>query len=102
MIVDSSIGIQQEIPSNFTIPYNFIVSHNRGNISIGYTIPFSSRIKLESFDIQGRLVSTLVDAYKQAGKYTINFDLNKHSAGVYYIRLSMGNESIVRKAILLK
>ena len=82
----------------------FSVSMNSSSkiAKISFDLKQKGKSKLQIYNIKGRLLSTLVDSYKQAGKYTINFDRTMYGAGVYYIRLSAGNNSIVRKSILLK
>lgn len=52
--------------------------------------------------MKGRLLLTLVDSYKQAGDYKVNWDSNGYGSGVYYIKLSAGNNTLIRKAIVIK
>ena len=65
---------------------------------------------LKIYDLLGNLITTLVDEYKPAGEYEINFDANSLSSGVYLYRLQAGDPSAgsgqsfvqTRKMILLK
>ena len=78
------------------------LSLNIKNSSILFHLPAGGDVKLQIYNMKGRLLSTLVDTYKQAGSYTVKWDSNGFSAGIYYIRLTSGNNSQIRKIALLK
>ena len=62
-------------------------------------------IKLYVFDIIGQEVAELVNEYQRAGDYKVRFDSSKFakvSCGIYLFRLSVGNQFITKKGILLK
>jgi len=46
--------------------------------------------------------STLVDEFKPAGRYEVNFDGKKLSSGLYIYALNSGNYFSSRKMMLLK
>jgi hypothetical protein len=56
--------------------------------------------------VVGRLVTTLVDGYQEAGKYTVTFNTAEKSlglsSGVYFYRLESGSFMSVDKMMLLK
>jgi hypothetical protein len=54
---------------------------------INYALPFDSKVSVKVFDLIGREVSTLVNEYKQAGSYSINFNALNLSSGVYFYRI---------------
>jgi len=67
----------------------------------------ASRVSLAVFDGAGRLVRVLVDENRGAGNFTEVWDgLNDYgravTSGVYFIRLTAGNRTITKKAVLLK
>ena len=76
--------------------------------------PFNPRTKIEFglardgrasvrvFDIQGRLVATVVDRALTAGNHTFDFDAGKLSSGVYFMRLEADGTEKVRRLSLLK
>ncbi|MEE9554514.1 MAG: aminotransferase class I/II-fold pyridoxal phosphate-dependent enzyme, partial [candidate division Zixibacteria bacterium] len=70
-------------------------------------IPRISQTKLEIFDIQGRLVKTLVDRNLGAGEYSFRWNGINHSgqavsSGSYFYRLISGEDTITRRMMLLK
>ncbi|WP_304042964.1 YCF48-related protein [Ignavibacterium album] len=57
---------------------------------------------LKVFDILGNEVAALLNEYKPAGTYEVNFDASHLSSGVYFYQLKAGNFTQTRKMILLK
>ncbi|HET6463785.1 MAG TPA: FlgD immunoglobulin-like domain containing protein, partial [Candidatus Krumholzibacteria bacterium] len=75
--------------------------------TIGYTVPTRVNVTLQIFDVAGRLVTTLVDEQRAAGRYSAAWNGldargNRVSSGVYFYRLSAGKNSLTRKMVLLK
>ena len=96
-------GIQDDNPNNFLNPNDFIVSYNNNNlISIRYSIQHSSSVNLSMYNISGQLVKTVFNEYKSAGDHTINFKTYNISAGVYYFKLTAGESSYTRKAVVVE
>ncbi len=54
------------------------------------------------YDMLGRSVRTLVDDSRAAGTYSVSFDGTDLSTGLYFARLTQGNNSVVRKLMLVK
>ena len=58
--------------------------------------------KAESFDMNGKLVSKLVNAQMNAGTHTLNFHANNLSSGVYFYKITAGEFTQMRKMLLVK
>jgi hypothetical protein len=75
---------------------------------IRFALPDAAAVTLRVYDVQGRLVRTLVDGVsKRAGVHEIEWNGTDDagravSSGVYFYRLTAGTESLTRKAVLLK
>jgi hypothetical protein len=54
------------------------------------------------FDVLGREVATLVNAVKEPGTYTVQFDGSNLASGVYFYRLQAGTYVETRKLLLLR
>jgi hypothetical protein len=50
----------------------------------------------------GREVATLVDEYKPAGKYEVEFSAKGLTSGIYFYKLTAGNFSQTKKLVLMK
>jgi len=89
------------IPNEFTLYQNYPNPFNPTTV-ISYQLPVSSNVSIKVYDLLGREVSTLVEEYKQAGKYQINFNADGLSSGVYYYQLKTGNFIQTKKLIFLR
>jgi hypothetical protein len=76
----------------------------RAATSIGFTLSEPAHVKLALHDVQGRLVTTLVDRAYEAGEHAVSWDGEAAgkflSPGVYFAVLEAGNQ--VRSVKLLK
>lgn len=75
---------------------------SRGNIS--YTLKAKSEISLNIYDASGKLVRTLEEGVFEAGTRTVNWDTRSNngrevSAGKYFCKLRIGNESVLTKTL---
>jgi photosystem II stability/assembly factor-like uncharacterized protein len=92
---------QPKIPSNFDLYQNYPNPFNP-ETNISFTIPQSRFVTLKIYDLMGREKATLVNEYKPSGNYTIKFDGNKLSSGVYFYRIEAGEYIATKKFILMK
>jgi hypothetical protein len=109
------VGIEKEIPS----PENFILYQNYPNpfnpsTKIEFRISNFEFVTLKVYDVLGREVTTLINEYKTAGKYEVEF--NGHSgegrnlpagrqgltSGIYFYQLQAGELIQTKKMIYLK
>lgn len=87
--------------------YNFVLHQNYPNpfnpvTVIRYQLSDNSEVTLKVYDVLGNEVATLVNEYKPAGNYEIEFDALQLSCGVYYYRLQSGYFFETKKMVLLK
>ena len=59
-------------------------------------------VQLKVYDILGNEVATLVNEYKPAGTYEIEFNAQGITSGVYLYKLTTGEFTATKKLILLK
>ncbi len=88
-------------------PYNYQLYQNHPNpfnpvTTIRWDVPVASYQKLKIYDILGNEVATLVDEYREAGRYEVNFDASGLSSGVYIYKLESGTFIKAKQMILLK
>lgn len=91
----SNIYLSQNFPNPFNTSTKF-----------EYMIPRASFVTIKVFDVMGREIKTLVDDYREAGRYEIEFNTDKAginlSSGIYYYKLKVGTSSEIKKMLLLK
>lgn len=104
--MDAFLGINAtSVKEGTNIPrYDFEIYPNPFNptTTIEYTISASSHTSVVIYDVLGREVVTLVDGFKNAGKYDINWAANSVPSGVYFCRMESGNFLETKKIMLLK
>ena len=88
-------------PVQFTLHQNYPNPLNP-TTTISYEIPEAQNIKLQIFDITGRLIKTLFDGFKEAGHWEHIWDASMQSSGIYIYRLTYGDRQISRKMVVLK
>jgi hypothetical protein len=94
------------LPEEFTLLQNYPNPFNP-NTKIKYSIPKSSNVVIKVFDVLGNEVATLVDEYKPAGIYEVEFSVGQESipvitSGVYFYQLKVGSFIQTKKMLLLK
>lgn len=95
------------INNNTSAPVNYSLSQNYPNpfnpeTRINYSVPKSGPVKLLVYDALGRQISELVNGYKNAGNYIVEFDASALSSGMYYYKMTSGEFSDIKKMILVK
>jgi len=84
-----------ELSQNYPNPFN-------PSTSINFSIPAAGNVKLAIYNVLGQQVAELVNDYKQAGSYTLNWNANNLSSGIYIYRLESAGQVITKKMTLLK
>jgi len=87
--------------NGFTLSQNYPNPFNPMT-KIKYSIPQSSNVLIKVFGFLGNEIKTLVDEYKNAGVYEVDFNANNLSSGIYFYRMVSGRYSETNKMILLK
>jgi 2',3'-cyclic-nucleotide 2'-phosphodiesterase (5'-nucleotidase family) len=92
---------------NGTTPKEFRLEQNYPNpfnptTKISWQSSIGSWQILKVYDVLGREVSVLVNEYKPAGKYEVEWDASSVSSGVYFYQLKTNSYVETRKMILTK
>lgn len=105
----TDVNAATEIPADFTLNQNYPNPFNPST-TISFTLPVSGYTTLKVYNILGKEIATLVNEFKQAGVYRVEFGTqlarqggnSEFSSGVYFYKLESGNYTSTRKMILLK
>jgi hypothetical protein len=81
--------------STYPNPFN-------SSTTISFTLPNSSDAVLSVFDMTGRLVETLTDGVRPAGKHSVVWNGMELASGIYFIRLDAGEFHSIGKVVLVK
>jgi len=89
------------IPTEFRLMQNYPNPFNN-TTTIRYSVPEETDIQLEIFDINGRLVETLISQLHQPGFYDLKWSGRRAASGIYFIKLEAAKTVLTQKMILLK
>lgn len=90
------------------VPEAFLLEQNTPNPSgarstIGFHVAREGRVRLDVYDVRGRLVQTLVDADQQPGTYRATWDASRLASGTYLYRLQVDGEVVsTRQATVVR
>ncbi|MBS1493838.1 MAG: T9SS type A sorting domain-containing protein [Bacteroidetes bacterium] len=79
-------------PSSFALMQNYPNPFNPST-KISFEIPLDGMVSLKIYDVTGKEVMTLLEGYKTADYYTVNFDAKTLTSGIYFCKLAIQNES---------
>src|SRR5690606_18931616 len=100
-------GLPTEIKDDLILSDNYFLLQNFPNpfnpkTKIKYSIASSDNVQIKLYDIMGREIETLLNEYKQAGNYEIEFNATNLPSGVYFYRMTSGIYSETKKMLLIK
>jgi photosystem II stability/assembly factor-like uncharacterized protein len=100
--VVTEVASENEIPKNFSLYQNYPNPFNP-ETEIKFDIPQSTHIKLEIFNVLGQKVTTLLDNFFEAGRYTYKWNATGFSSGIYFYRIvTDAGFTSIKKGVLLK
>ncbi len=99
---------EETMPTLFKIEQNYPNPFNPST-KIKYSIPDNvilseakNLVRLKVYDILGKEITTLIDEYKPAGEYEVEFNASSLPSGVYFYQLKAGEYVNTKKMNLLK
>jgi WD40 repeat protein len=70
--------------------------------NIEYAVSKKQFVKLAVYNFYGKEMAVLVNEQKEAGSYHVSFNASKLNPGIYFYRLTSGDNTVVQKLILNK
>lgn len=84
-----------ELKQNYPNPFN-------PSTVISMIIPQAGKVKLSIFNLLGEEIANLVDEYKEAGVYDVEFNASGLNSGIYFYKMETKEFSSMKKMILMK
>jgi Secretion system C-terminal sorting domain len=97
----TGIASEQLTSLSFNLQQNFPNPFNP-TTTINYSLAKEGHVKLIIYNAIGSQVAIIVDEYRPAGNYSIQFNGNNLASGIYLYRLESGNYSAAKKFVLMK
>ncbi|MEA3392561.1 MAG: T9SS type A sorting domain-containing protein, partial [Candidatus Marinimicrobia bacterium] len=90
-----------DIPESFTVYPNYPNPFNPVT-TLRFDLPLSENVRVEIFNTRGQRVALLADRHFEAGSWNLNFDASYLSSGVYFYKITAGENIAVNRMTLLK
>ena len=90
-----NIVTEYKLEQNYPNPFN-------PTTNIRFRIAESGRVILKIYDVLGNEITTLVNGYKPAGGYEVEFNASNFPSGVYFYSLNTGSFIQTKKMLLIK
>ena len=94
-------GNDSELPKTYSLSQNYPNPFNP-NTNIRYDLPQDNIVIIKVYYLLGKEVLTLVNEYKEAGRYLVSFNTANFSSGIYFYTIHSGKFSQTRRMTLLK
>lgn len=97
-------NIEVGIPKVFELSQNYPNPFNPST-KINYQLPKDAFVKINVYDMTGRLISTLVNTQQTAGYYTAEFNsgmMNGMASGIYFYRIEAADFVSTKRMVLVK
>ena len=103
---DTPVSVEVD-PAGETIPTGFELEANYPNpftrrTVIPFGVPQTEHVEIEVYDVLGRRVATLVDDIMAAGRHEVTWSPQGLPAGLYLVRLTVGNVVLTQRMTLLR
>ncbi|KAA3614816.1 MAG: T9SS C-terminal target domain-containing protein [Calditrichaeota bacterium] len=104
MLSKTSVKTEKEtgvIPQEYKL-YNNYPNPFNPSTKITFEIPKESDVKITIYDLNGSIVSTLVNRFFTSGKYTLTYNAEGLPSGTYFYKLETNYYSETKKMVLMK
>jgi photosystem II stability/assembly factor-like uncharacterized protein len=97
------VSLEDVFVNEFSLSQNFPNPFNP-TTRIQYAIANRQFVQLKIYDLLGNEVATLVNEFKDAGKYSVQFDASEFNltSGIYIYKLNAGEFTSTKKLSLIK
>ena len=90
-----------DIPSEFALRQNYPNPFNPTTV-FSYDIPGESHVNLSIYDLNGRVIRTLVNEQQNPGYYSVQWSASGIHSGLYFYKIQAGAFFDVKKFVLIK
>ena len=90
-----------ELPQSITLDRAYPNPFNPAT-TLTFSVPEDINVILQVYDINGRIISKLIDNKMKAGYHSIVWNSDKCSSGLYFVKMIAGDFIHTQKLILVK
>ncbi len=99
-----NVSAEEQLPAEYSLGQNYPNPFNPSTV-IPFSIPDGSsrsNVVLKVYSLLGQEVATLVDEVKEPGRYSVEFNGNGLSSGLYFYSFTAGSFTDVKKLLLVR
>jgi len=98
--IEGVVGINENISSAYSL--SIFPNPTSTNSTIAYHLEKKADTKITVMDVLGKVVYTQATAGQSEGDYTVSISKQSQNLrnGIYFVRLSVGDQSITKKLII--
>ena len=74
----------------------------RGGTEVIFMLPRRVEVSLDLYNLSGRRIRTLAQGIQEAGGHILIWEAHTVPAGVYFLRLQAGNESLTKRIVIVR
>lgn len=89
-------AIEQDNTFAYKPDYTIRLTNNK-SVKISYTLPSAQFVTVKLYNMTGKCVATLVNAFHNKGYYTLDFSTGKVANGLYILGLETGSYAVSEK-----
>ena len=98
---DWEVGVENETtPDLYDYSLDICPNPFNNQVAISYEMPFTGRVQLAAYDVQGRLINKLVDGNMYEGHHDLTWTNN--TSGIYLFVLKTETMQVARKVVCIK
>ena len=91
----------QSVPEGFSLLSSF-PNPATSSATVNYSLGKEMNIRLEVFNSAGEYIGVLDEGFKTRGLQNVHFDTSSLPAGTYYLRLSSGDQYMLKSIVIVK
>lgn len=89
------------IPDKYNLSQNYPKPFNPST-KIDFELPVDSKVSLIVYDISRREITSLVNEFKSAGYYTVDFNASNLASGIYFYMMKTQDFQLTKKMVVVK
>jgi hypothetical protein len=90
-----SVPAEFALHSAYPNPFNPVTT-------ISFSLPTESKILIQVYNLQGRVIETLTKGNMNSGYHAIQWNADSHSSGLYFVKMVAGDYHQTQKLMLVK
>ena len=89
------IPVEFSLKSAYPNPFNPVTT-------LEFGIPIEAEVSISVYNLQGKEVISLMDGNLDAGYHSVVWNADRHSSGVYFVKMIAGKYVNTQKLMLIK